>query len=434
MAWDGFWTYDGNEFINVTRTEAYAAEFAVPWLRPVFRNTALPLMLGEDYESPLQDDAPWTDPDIEASYDFLGLYPINITGVEDSTRQATVVESVLDGGTVSRIRKATRNVVFEVALIALSDTGAEYGMTWLESMLLGGNCGPQATAGVGGAQLCYLSSEPLIDPDGPMDPEDCLTPLVRTLYKTVFPAGPTVTRKRPMSDGGEMWIVTFTATCGESSAYGAEVPVMIGFLDPDVTVPWAGGVVPDGGVIDLDGSIYTEESCAPKVYEPIYDPLCPQIAPPPAPPNVPLGCYIPPANWHRRQFTIPKQYVPLWGQVVPKIEVHAIEEVRNLRLRFYSDVFNIGSIDDDPCAYCGDIVLSYIPPNHTMTFDGVNRRVSMLSPGGVRRSADSLVFSTDGSPFEWPAMSCGHGYIVTLDLPQQQVPPVVDLSLYARAV
>lgn len=432
MAWDGYWTYAGNEIINVSRTEAYAANLGAGWFKAVHKNTALPLMLGETYRTPLLDDAPWTDPDIEESYDFLGAYPINIAGAEDSTVTATVTESVLDGGVVGSVRHATRNIVFEVALCALSDGGAEFGMGWLRTALRGGGCGT-SVGDCSGAELCFLSAEPLIDPYGPDDPEDCITPLVRTFYKATFTGPPTVTTKRDLSDGSAVWIVQFTVTC-DPFAYGAETPVMIGFLDPDVTVPWAGGEVPDGGFIDLDGSIYTEATCAPKVYEPIYDPLCPAVIPPPGPPNITLGCYTPPANWHRRQFTIPKQYIPLWGEVVPVINVHAIEEVRNLRLRFYTDVTNLGSIDDDPCSYCGDIVLSYIPPNHTMTFDAVRRRVSVLSPGGVRRGADSLVFATDGTPFDWPTLSCGFGYIVTLDLPQTQTPPVVDLSLYSRAV
>ena len=147
-----------------------------------------------------------------------------------------------------------------------------------------------------------------------------------------------------------------------------------------------------------------------------------------------LGCYDPPQNWRRRQITIPATYIPLWGEVVPVFNVHArTTDVRNLRLRFYADVDSDGDISDDPCAYCGDIVVSFVPEGFTLVFDGVNRQVYAYDAHQNRRRADSLVFSTDGTPFDWPLLTCGMGYIVTLDLPQTQYPPVFDLSLFSRA-
>jgi hypothetical protein len=120
--------------------------------------------------------------------------------------------------------------------------------------------------------------------------------------------------------------------------------------------------------------------------------------------------------------------------VVPKIRVHARKaDLRNLRIRFYADPFNIGDISDDPCAFCGDFVISYVPTDYTLVLDGSEERVYVSGPGGIERRADSLVFASDGTPFQWPYLTCGFGYIVTLDLPQTQSPPVVDLSLFARA-
>ena len=92
MAWNGYFTFGGTEVINVARTEAYARNAGIGWFKPVYRNEALPLILGDTYTSPLQDDAPWTDPDDLSSYDFYGVYPLDITGIEDSTVTAEVVE------------------------------------------------------------------------------------------------------------------------------------------------------------------------------------------------------------------------------------------------------------------------------------------------------------------------------------------------------
>lgn len=453
MAWQGYFEYDGSEFINVTRTEQYAKSAGLHWFRPAFDNDALPYMLGDGlrYTTPFIDDAPWGDPDIPASYDFIGIYPLDVTGIEDSSRSSSAVESLGDGGVPGRIRHGIKTVVFSAVLVSTTEAGAAYGFSWLKRALLGGACG-SANGDCGSGTLCYLSSAPDMylpaelstqgyetgKGEGEVwvdDPEECLTPYLRSLRKVSFNAGPTITSKRETTDGSAVWYVTFTAQAGSPYELGAEVRVVEGFLDPAVESPWVGGVEPEGAMIDLNGYIADDDECAVPEYQPIYDPLCPAVIPPPTAPSVALGCYVPPKNWRRRQFTIPKQFVPLWGEVTPKVEVHAREaDVRNLRLRFYADPFVEGDVADDPCAFCGDLVVSYVPKDHTLVLDGSEQSVYVISPGGGRRRADSLVFKTDGTPFEWPALTCGFGYVVTVDLPQTQVPPVVDLSLFARAV
>jgi hypothetical protein len=229
-----------------------------------------------------------------------------------------------------------------------------------------------------------------------------------------------------------VWTVSFTGVAGSPYEFGAENPIVAGFGKPGVTDPY---LIDEGGAFDQIGSLYLETPCAVPVYAPIYDPLCPAITPPPAPPSVPLGCFTPPANWMRRFFTIPKTEVPVWGETVPVVSVHANRGVlRNLRLRFYADVLNDGAINEDACAYCGDILISYVPQNSSLIFDASDQVVYIEQNGGVRRRADSLVFKTDGTPFEWPALTCGFSYVVTLDLPQTQVPPSVDLMLVPRAL
>lgn len=493
--WKGWVSYGGNEILNVHRTEAYARQAQLRWFKPVYKNTSLAAMLGDgdDYTTPLADNAPWTDPDSPDSYRFYGVYPLDINGIEDSSRSSTVTESVRDGGNPGRLRHGTKTIVFSVVLIGEDDAAVSYGFRWLKQTLLAGPCGSDIDCT--GTELCYLDSEPQVDLDavettivsgpavsqidldgsapssgagtvydggaasddnvvttdydgsGPTitgnpvpvivtsatSAEDCLDPLLRSLRKVVFNSGPSVTSQRTTTDGSAVWTATFTGVAGEPWEYGGEVEVIEGFLDPAVDIPWAGGVVPEGGFVDLDGQIVNEAECVVKVYSPLQDPLFPSVIPPPPPPSVPLGGYSPPANWRRRQITIPANYIPLWGEVVPKFSIHArTAEVRNLRLRFYADVDGDGDITDDPCAFCGDIVVSYIPEGSTLTFDTSERQVYVVDASQRRRSASAVVFATDGTPFEWPVLSCGMGYIVTLDLPQTQHAPVFDLSLFSR--
>lgn len=539
MAWTGWFEYEGTEIISGPRTEAYAHNAGAHWFRPVFDNDYLAPILGdgERYSSPLQDEAPWVDPDRPDSYDFFGAYPLDVAGIEDSSATGEVVETLGEGGYVAGARLGTKTVVFSLALIGSSDAAVEYGLNWLKKATGPGACAPRAGTWRGG-QLCFLSSEPVFEFDVPADvspvepidplsvydggrpftrvwsdvadggttdaagltivdggiqgnyelsydagtptetgvvvydggaseasgvevldggpvavrqaPTDrsvtdrptqgfdvnaieCLARFLRSMHQVRFISGPSVTAKRDLTDGGAVWTVQMTATAGLPYQFSAEVPVIEGFGDPEVVVPWYGGVVPEGGFLDLDGLIHTDENCGTPVYQPVFDPLCPAMIPPPQPPSIKLGCYQPPANWRRRQITIPKQMVPLWGDMVPVVEVHARHhDVRNLRLRFYSDPDGNGQIAEDPCGYCGDLVISYVPQGHTMVMDGINRSIAVLDAGGRRRRADSLVFATDGSPFDWPELTCGIGYVVAFDLPQQQQPPVIDLSLYQK--
>jgi hypothetical protein len=189
------------------------------------------------------------------------------------------------------------------------------------------------------------------------------------------------------------------------------------------------------GLVNMNGPIVDDSTCVTPTYMPVFNPMCPAVVPPLGPPPIPIGCYSPPLNWRRRQFTIPKEHIPLWMDVVPRIEVHApeLKATTNLRLRFYADVVGDNDITADACAYCGDIVISYVPPGQTLVIDGSEQQVYVESPGGTRRRADSLVFATDGGPFTWPVLSCGFGYIVTIDSEQTATAPSLDLSLIGRA-
>jgi hypothetical protein len=440
MAWAGWYEFGGVEIVNAARAEAYAKAAGVGWFRPVYFADDLGPVLGEVYNSPMQDDAPWTDVDFLDSYDFLGAYPLSITGVEDSTATAAVVESTLDGGVVGRPRRSTRTMVFQLALMGTSECAVEYGLRWLKMALSGGPCTGSADYTCQGQTLCYLSCEPCIDWLNCVgaDPGECLFKYQRSMHKVAAISGPTVQSKHTMSDGGVTWVVGFTLVAGSPYEYGKQVRLVEGFMRRDN--PYVLGVVDETGEVpafDDQGSVFDEVSCKVATYQPLEDPECPQSSLPPGAPTVALSCFKLPSNYRRRQFLIPEQYVPLWGELVPYMEIHAPakQDVRKMRLRFYADVLGEGDPNNDPCAFCGDIVFSYIPAGSTLVFDGTDEIVYIEEPGGRRRRADSVVFGSDGTPFEWPQLSCGYSYIVTVDLLQSQTSlPGIDFSMCYRGI
>jgi len=648
MAWSGYFMFGGTELMNATRTEEYAKHLGARWFRPVYNESSIPWLLDEPrYTTPLQDDAPWTDPDNLDSYDFYGAYPLEVTGIEDSTVEATATESVIDGGYIGRVRKKTRTVVFSAVLTGASECAVEYGMRWLRSVLTGGPCFNQAYGSCGGVDLCYLACPPVtgeIDPtyspgavavtatnlaanpnleggvltgwfsssggdypisldtflpiggtrsavltraatnlnstvggfgltgsstyitapagttftfavdvktemaarriyayvryaDGSVsgsttyvpsttaggtyrivhtatvpagqtgirlqigvqttggnatagervwgdnlsiekgttpgtyfdgstsvdgthtyhwtgtpnastserhtqsyiqDPlptgEDCYNRIGRSLHEVTTTLGPTVTTKLAMNDGGAAWQVTWTMVAANPAEFGVEKQLIVGFLDPKVTVPYVGGVVPPGGDFDKNGYVQSEAPCAVAVFRPVYDPTCGLLTAPPAVPSVVPMCFSFPTNFLRTSFVIPREEIPLWTTVAPVISLSTTTaEVRSVRVRFYADLFDTGDPSQDPCNYCGDVVFSYIPPSSTIVLDCADREVYIDQPGIGRRRADALVTDSKGMPFEWPEFSCGYGYTVTVDMPQQMTKrPVVDLSLVPR--
>jgi len=289
---------------------------------------------------------------------------------------------------------------------------------------------PQASP----STLTALGSSPLLPSTDPA----CEGANLRSLRNVTIITGPTVTAKRIATNGASIWTATFTAVAGNPFEYSQEQRLIEGFMDPAVDVPWAGGEVPDGGSWDDDGFPMEDdpEGCVRPTYQPIFDPdgSCTIVSLPPGPPTI-ASCADFPLDYTRRQFVIPPQYIPVWGDIVPKFEIHArFATVRNLRIRFYPDHYGAGDTTIDPCNYCGDVVVSYIPKGDTLVFDGSDETTFMVSTAGSQQRCDHLLFSSDGTPFDWPALTCGTGFVVTVDTPIDSTPPVLDMSLYDRVV
>lgn len=433
MAWEGYYTLDGAEVINAARAQRYARD--KPWFKDVFDTGVLAEALGEGYSEPIADLAPWWDTDDDASEKFLGVYPINIVGVEDSSRTSNTVESTEDGAVPGRVRHGSKSMVFNVLLLAEDAAGAEYGMRWLRRVLLGDVCSETlSTQQSLGATLGYLASRPVNNPNPAVSEAEALVGLRRYLRRVVVNSGPTlIGRWDDLTCGGSVWNVQFTAVAGIPFEFGEERPIFQGYMDPSVTDPWSPGVV--AGSFDEVSSPYVEVACPDNLWDPIYDPLCSALIVPPGPPSVPLGCYTPPGTWDRRKITIPAANVPLWGEVVPIIQIATNVVSRNIRLRIYQDPDGTFDPGDSPCNYIGDVVVSFIPAGGTLTLDGTSEEVFVTTTSGQRRRADSLVFRTDGKPFDWPALTCGYGHILTIDVPSGTATlPVVDMSLVQKVI
>jgi hypothetical protein len=84
----------------------------------------------------------------------------------------------------------------------------------------------------------------------------------------------------------------------------------------------------------------------------------------------------------------------------------------------------------DPCSYCAEFILSYLPPNAELTVDALTRTAFASVAGAPAQPATHLLYGTDGTPISWPSLSCGSSYVLTVDVPPGTQPNVaVSLSL-----
>jgi hypothetical protein len=160
----------------------------------------------------------------------------------------------------------------------------------------------------------------------------------------------------------------------------------------------------------------------------LADPDCPPIPAAPRPPIVPSDCIADVGLWRRYWAYIPANEVSDWLLTIPTLELETAGSAeRQVRVRVYANPFGRDSSAMDPSDFCSEQIISYIPPNTTMTLDGVTERVWAEVNGGSAISADHLLYGSDGTPAVWPHLSCGIGYWASFDVPNEA--PAGNLSV-----
>jgi hypothetical protein len=161
---DGYINLGGTEILNADRTFQYVKKNLPSFpLANCYDCGNLREAIGDDvYESPLIDDAPWVDESNPATYDFFGVYPLEVQGDGESTRTTTVTESINSGGFVGAIRFATREIRVRGMLIARNDLALQAGLTWLRMALDPSTC-TEHGGSCGGASMCYFAACPIVD-------------------------------------------------------------------------------------------------------------------------------------------------------------------------------------------------------------------------------------------------------------------------------
>jgi|SRR6478735_970765 len=393
MATDEWLAFNGVEIVNLARTvqlarvlgvsSVWTTEESVQWIEDALG--------GSNYDD--ITTAPWYDSGVPASAEFAGLVPLAIPALDDSTREASTIEYITDGGNSSKPRNSTLAIVASAVLVASTQRGADYGKRWLDRVLAGG----RSALFCSGVELRYFQYEPdenAFDPEAPPQVHRRDVTTTRAVSVT----------KKWHSDCAALWTVTFTWTANDPFEYGDPIEQFAG-LGIEVVGP---GVVTSGDLV------LVEAGCPVYDYSPVYDPLYPALVPPPSAPR------FYPDGW---SITDGDEFLRYWVRLGP-VEPSALNLVPEVTL--FSDVdarmvrFTVWPADAEPEDLCGwlwSVILTYQPADQQFTVDG-EQKASYVWDGSspIVRRADSLVYGPGASPVDWLAFNDPLGLLVTLDL------------------
>lgn len=246
----------------------------------------------------------------------------------------------------------------------------------------------------------------------PINVEQQIQRFERTLHETTCVEGPTIIEERKLANGAIIREVDFLLVAGRPAPYG-----------PTRTLLY------NARMIDLDTVEWVDTDCTVPDPAPIIDPDCPPVPAPPRPPSIETLCITPEDTWQRYWLPIPSEYVSTWSATSPQVTISSgAEEIRQVRVRAYPNPFGrtIGDPDYelpvDPCSFCAEFVVSYLPANTSLTVDAILERAFANVAGGPSVPANHLLYSADGSPMIWPELTCGTDYLIAIDVPE----PLLD--------
>lgn len=146
MSYFGFYAYDGVEITNTARTESYVDQLGISfWTCPDLCDDLVPALESRGWKEPSQEyaspaeTAPWYDPAYPYSAEFAGMVLLDATMQHSSTHVGTVQERSVDGGVLLPRRRQSREMLFRALLIGKNELAAHYGLTWITSILTGGD-------------------------------------------------------------------------------------------------------------------------------------------------------------------------------------------------------------------------------------------------------------------------------------------------------
>jgi len=123
---------DSCEIVNNARVQTYAQQAGLCWLLNCADCEAVEQAIpGAPYVSPKDDPAPWYDEENPDTWGFMGVYGLEATGADDSTRHANVIEATTGGGVIGPTYFGSRTIVVRALAVAQGECELQAGIDWL---------------------------------------------------------------------------------------------------------------------------------------------------------------------------------------------------------------------------------------------------------------------------------------------------------------
>lgn len=411
----GTWAaIEGTEFVNSARCRAYLLEGYGPPNLKVEGDCDCPeeqlrTLVGCDdapWSNPAADFAPWYDASIPESADFAGFFPTVFEGL-DSTYTREVTDTI-NGGVLGRLRPGPRTMTWRGYLFGRTCCSVAYGLRWLTSVLRQARCGAEC----GGEKLDLLvccpptGEEPtdcgcgvLPDPGIPADDD-----AFRTLYNVGLSEGPTVRSQRAASGRcgcSTIMEIEFTLVAGNPHFYRA--PVLLA----DAETFGVGGC-PEWQVVSSPADCVVSPGiptdCPDTTTAVTTDPNCPTPTLPPVF-TVDESCFCDPLAPTSICVSVPASTFGFDFQGAPVFSIYSgSDALRATTIRLIENPLgsDCDALGEDPCNFCEFITIRYFPAFSTLTIDGVNRRVTIETPGGDIQSGEQFMVGN----YAWPLLEC----------------------------
>lgn len=435
----------GTEIVNAQRTIKYIQQIGLPlsvsedcWcadIRELLNCEAVTATADYQYPSagypadstPVSDPAPWYDPAIPESGDFLGFLPVEFEGL-GSTYTRPSFDNIGGGALLGKLRPQGRVLTWRGFLIGRTCCAAEYGVSWLTAMLAeaggcdGCNgaeldillCCPEVT---GGAVPPNTSCGPAqVPPIGIMDRKNAF----RTFYNTGLIGGPERTgNDRQIGCGhcdqeaGCLIEVEFSILAGNPFMHKDPVEVCrkpfppcgvcpgdadLGFWQKINTTAYPAVPADAELCANLLECLAAPEDC-------INDPNCPLPTLPTIPGfEDPCGCT--PYNTTDICCEVSNDIYGQFFEGIPQIRIFAgTEDLHNVSVKFYENPQERTCTDTemfDVCNLCDEVTIRFIPKNSTLVIDGLTKQINVECIGDNINPGESLVSSV----YQWPTFKC----------------------------